>query len=111
MNPQKNEEIARQIQEILNQGLIKMSISPCSIPVVLVPKIGVNWRLCTDSRVINRIAIRYRSPILMIEDLMDYLSEAKYYGKIDLKIVYNQIRIDEGDEWKTNFKTNEGLYE
>lgn len=42
---------------------------------------------------------------------MDSLAEARYFSKIDLKSGYHQIRIKEGDEWKTNFKTNEGLCE
>ena len=99
MTPQQNEEIARQIQELLDQGLIRKSISPCVVPIVLALKKGV-WRLCMDSRAINRIKIRYMFPIPRIEDLMGCLSEDKYYSKIDLKSGYHQIRIHEGDEWK-----------
>jgi hypothetical protein len=46
-----------------------------------------------------------------MDDLMDYLSRASYFSKIDLKSGYHQIRMREGDEWKTIFKTNEGLFE
>ena len=46
-----------------------------------------------------------------MKDLMDYLGGAKYYTKMDLKSSYHQIRIREGGEWKTMFKTNEGLFE
>jgi hypothetical protein len=104
LTPQDNEEVKKQVQELLDKGLVRERLISCVVPIVLSPKKDGGWRMCADSRAINKITIRYRFPLPWMEDLMDFLSGAKYFSKIDLKRRYHQIHTREGDEWKTDIQ-------
>ena len=107
----ENLELQRQIEDLLKKGLIAKSNSPYSSPVLFVKKKDGTMRMCIDYRALNDITIKDRFPLPHIGDLLDQLSSARCFSKIDLRSGYNQVLVDPQDRHKTAFVTNEGQYE
>jgi hypothetical protein len=79
--------------------------------VLFVKKKDGSLRLCVDYRNLNSITVKNKYPLPLINDLLDRLSHAKVFSKIDLRGAYNLLRIKEGEEWKTAFRTFMGMFE
>eukprot|EP00253_Pinus_taeda_P017619 PITA_17619 len=110
MSAIKMNEIKHQVQEFLDQGVIRPSSSPCMTSIILVLKKDSRWRMCMDYHALEKISIKNRYPLPRIDDLLDQLKNVVYFTKLDLHNDCHQVRIAEHDVWKTTFKTKQGLF-
>ena len=108
----KEEEALNQwLNKQLKAELIVESKSRYAAPCFYIPKKdGLLW-LVQDYRKLNQITIKDKMPLPLIGEVINKLKEAKYFNKLDLIWGYNNVRIKEGDEWKTAFLMNKGLFE
>nr|GEV74932.1 retrotransposon protein [Tanacetum cinerariifolium] len=111
MAPIELKELKEKLQELLDLGFIRPSVSPWGAPILFVKKKDGSMRLCIDYRDPNRVTIRNRYLLPRIDNLFDQLQGAKFFFKIDLKSGYHQLQVKEQDIPKTAFRTRYGKYE
>ena len=95
MAPAELEEL-RKLEELIEKGFVRPSISPWGAPVLFVKKDG-SMRLYVDYRELNKVTIKNKYPLPRIEDLFDQLHGATVFSKIDLRTGYHQLRIKKED--------------
>ena len=81
------------------------------VPSFYIPKKDGSLQLVQDYRKFNQITIKDKILLLLIEEVIDKLKEAKYFNKLDLIWRYNNVWIKEDNKWKVAFLTNKELFE
>ena len=111
LTPAERDALAEHLTTNLKRGHIRCSSSSAAAPVLFIRKKTGELRLCVDFRGLNAITKKNRYPLPLVSDLLDRVQGCKVFSVIDLKSAYSHIRIKEGDEWKTAFRTPYGLFE
>jgi hypothetical protein len=107
----QNNEIEKIIRELLFVRLILPITIPYSSPVVMVLNKEGDWRMCPNFLAPNKLTIKDKFPIPVIDDLLDEVHGDQYFTKLDLHLGYHHIRMKEQDIPKTTFHAREGYYE
>ena len=111
VSPAVRTSIDNHVQQMLDQGIIRPSVSPWAAPVVLVRKKDGTERFCVDYRQLNKVTQRDSHPIPHVEDTLDCLHGTSYFSCLDLRSGYWQVEVDDESKPKTAFATHSGLYE
>nr|GFB42828.1 putative reverse transcriptase domain-containing protein [Tanacetum cinerariifolium] len=98
-------ELSNQLKELQEKGFIRPSHSPRGAPVLFVKKKDGEMRMCIDYRELNKLTVKNRCPLPIIDDLFNQLQGACCFSKIDLRSGYHQLRVREENIPKTAFRT------
>jgi hypothetical protein len=110
-NLEQKNEIEKKIAKMLQQGIIRFSTSPFASPVLLVQRKDGMWWFCIDFWYLNALTLKNRYPLPVIDELLDELAGAAWFICLDLRASYHQIRLAQGEEFKTVFQTHQWHYE
>jgi hypothetical protein len=105
------DELERQCQELLKQGIVCPSTSAYSSLMLLVKKQDELWHFCVDYRALNAKMICNMFPIPVVDELLDELCGAHFFSMLDLRSKYHQVLMEPTNVEKTEFRTHHGHFE
>ena len=109
--PRWKEEVKAQLDQLLQLGIIRPSVSPWSSSVVTVKKKDGGVRICIDFRAVNAVTQPDPYQMPLNEEILDRLASARFISKVDLNKGFHQIPIHKEDCAKTAFCTPWGKFE
>lgn len=107
----ERQEVNKQIDDWLKEGIVRPSSSDYASPIVLVKKKDQTTRVCVDYRQLNRKLIKDRFPLPLIEDVLDQLQDAKVFTTLDLKNGFFHVPVEESSRKYTSFIVPDGQFE
>ncbi len=102
--------LKKYLEENLSKGFIRASSFPAASPVLFAHKPRGGLQFCVNYRQLNAMTIKNQYPLLLIKETLERICKAKIYSKIDIIATFNRLRMQQGEEWKTAFRTWYSLY-
>ncbi len=93
------------LQDLMDKGFGRPSVSLWGVPVLFVKKKDGSLRLCVDYRKLNKVTIKNKCPLPRINDLFDHLQGVCVFSKVDLQFGYHQLKVKAEDISKIAFRT------
>ena len=105
LGPVELETLKAYIKTHLKTGFIRLSKFPAGVLILFDKKPDGSLCLCVDYRGLNNLTIKNQYSLPLISESLDQLGRVKRFTQLDLTSAYHQMRIKEGNEWKTAFCT------
>jgi hypothetical protein len=99
------QQLKMEIEDMLDLGLIRPSVSPWGAPIIFIQKKDGSWRIYIDYHQFNKETIKNQYSLPRIDDLFHQMKGATVFSNINLRSRYHQLWIKEDDIPKTSFKT------
>jgi hypothetical protein len=111
LSPAMQDEVRKQIEQLLKQGIIRESSSEFASPIVMVPKRDGSWRFAVDYRRLNALTHKQTYLLPLVSEILDQVGGKTYYSIFDLASGFHQTKIHPAHQQRTSFITFMGQYE